>query len=77
MSDTPKNRAIRTAKVVSGYDAIDYAESRGSPLRKYADPTEGPRDGLTRSAALAVAREDPSLIWTMTTNEEDNHVGQD
>lgn len=48
---------------LTGYAAIEYAEARDLPLRKYADPTEDARDDLTVEEAREVAAEDPSLIW--------------
>lgn len=52
-----------TMKKLTGYDAIDYARAEGLKLNKYADPTEGPRQGLTPEEAEEIAHEDPSLIW--------------
>lgn len=48
---------------ITGYEAIEYARKHGLSLRKYADPTEGARDGLSIRDANDVAREDPSLIY--------------
>ena len=48
---------------LTGQDAIAYAEAHGLTLRKYADPIEGARSGLTPDEAEDVAREDPSLIY--------------
>lgn len=55
---------------LSSYGAIAYAAARGLTLHKYADPTEGAREGLTITEALEIAREDPSLIY-LDTEEED------
>lgn len=50
--------------IITGYDAIEYAEQHGLTLGKYADPTEEARDGLTVEEAREIAAEDPSLVWT-------------
>lgn len=50
---------------ISGSEAIRLAERDGLTLRKYADPVEGERDGLTPGEALAVVREDSSLIYVI------------
>lgn len=47
---------------LTGHTAIRYARAHRLTLSKYADPTEGARDGLTPDAAERVAAEDPSLI---------------
>lgn len=44
-------------------DAIEDAISSGHSVNKHADPTEGARVGLTADEAMAVAKEDPSLIY--------------
>lgn len=48
---------------ITGMDAISWAEMFGANICKYADPTEGAREGLTMGEAWEVAREDPSLIY--------------
>lgn len=63
MSDATKPTPDPTKKRLKGAEAIDYAASRGLWLSKYADPTEGARDGLTISEARAVAEVDPGLIF--------------
>ena len=50
-------------KTITGLDAIAHAEAHGLPLSKYADPTEGAREGLTVDEAREVAAEDASLIY--------------
>jgi hypothetical protein len=45
---------------IAGRDAITYARAAGLTLSKYA---EVEREGLTVSEAVAVAAEDPSLIY--------------
>lgn len=55
---------MKTITKLTGYAATDAAESNPElRLNKYADPTEGPREGLSLDEALEVAEEDPSLIW--------------
>ena len=49
--------------IITGYDAINYAEANGLTLNKYADPIEDGRTGLTVDEARKVAAEDPGLIW--------------
>ena len=49
---------------LSGYAAIEYARRARLLLSKYADPTEGARDGLTPDEAERVALEgDQGLIY--------------
>lgn len=50
----------------TGLDAINLAEELGLTLSKYADPTEGAREGLTPDEAREVAKEDPSLVYLVT-----------
>ena len=47
----------------NGFEAIFAAKKLGVPLSKYADPVEGPREGLTVLEAEEIAREDASLIY--------------
>ena len=54
------------AHTLKGWTAIRYAEKHDEfdgELRKYADPTEDAREGLSVSQAKSVAREDPGLIY--------------
>lgn len=54
------------AHTLKGWTAIAYAEKHAAfdgELRKYADPEEGARDGLTVSQARRIAQEDPRLIY--------------
>lgn len=51
------------SNIITGYEAIDYAEQQGLTLSKYNDPIEDARDGLTVDEARQVAAEDPSLVW--------------
>lgn len=53
-------------KVIRGYEAIKLAEKYDVELHKYADPTEDARDDLSIDEARDVAREDPTLIWTVS-----------
>lgn len=48
---------------LEGYRAIEFARLHGFTVNKYADPIEGPRANIGISAALDIAREDPSLLW--------------
>jgi len=59
------NNAIDHPKgtIITGHEAIDYADFTGRPLNKYADPIEGARTWLTPDQAREIAKEDPSLIW--------------
>lgn len=50
---------------IIGRDAIHYAAAHNITLSKYADPTEGARDGLSIEEARTVAAEDPSLIYVI------------
>lgn len=55
------NNAIATR-----HDAIDYArQNPDAVICKYADPTEGAREGLTIAEAEQILREDPSLIYVV------------
>lgn len=54
------------SNVITGYAAIEYAETHPEAvLCKYADPTEGAMDDITIDYAREIAREDPSLIYTV------------
>lgn len=55
----------QNSTTVTGTKAIELAERLGLPLSKYADPTEGEREGLTVAEAREIAREDPSLIYVV------------
>lgn len=46
-----------------GHAAIEYAESHGLLLCKYADPTEGVREDVSPSEAREIAAQDPSLVY--------------
>lgn len=54
---------FRSDQRMTGHEAIQYAQRYGLTLNKYADPVEGPREGLSVEEARDVAREDPSLIY--------------
>ena len=55
---------------LTGWAAIDAAErDERVALRKYADPVEDARTGLSVQEARAIAQEDPGLIWA------DEYVG--
>lgn len=50
---------------LTGIAAINAAEALDLSLSKYADPTEGARDGLTVEEAREIAKVDASLIWAV------------
>src|SRR5690554_3044099 len=50
-------------RVLTGQAAINYAEARGKRLNKYADPLEGAREEILLEEAIALAEEDPGLVW--------------
>lgn len=52
---------------LTGYDAMDWAETYGSQLHKYADLTDGARK-ITLDEAFDIANEDPELIWTTASD---------
>jgi hypothetical protein len=54
---------MNTQTIITGYNAIEYAEKNGVTLSKYDDPIEGAREGLTIEEAISIAREDPGLIY--------------
>lgn len=50
--------------IAKGNAAIDLAATDSTViLSKYADPTEGAREGISIDEAREIAREDPSLIY--------------
>lgn len=55
--------ANNTPNIITGHDAIAYAEINGMTLNKYEDPTEDARTGLTVDEAKQVAFYDRNLIW--------------
>jgi hypothetical protein len=56
---------------LSGFAAIEYAEKAGLTLNKAANHTDPERHGLTVAAAVAIASEDPGLIWLDVPDSED------
>lgn len=48
---------------IAGWSAIELAKKHGLMLSKYADPTEGAREGLTVVEAQEIAAEDPGLVY--------------
>lgn len=52
-------------------EVIRAAADNGCSLNKYADPTEGPRTGLSVEEASAIAHEDHSLIWVQLQEGQD------
>jgi len=61
MSKSQRRRSNPTR--LHGREAIAYATRHARTLHKYADPTEGARDGVTIADAETIAAEDPGLIW--------------
>ena len=49
--------------IISGYEAIEYAEANGMTLSKYTDPVEDARENLTPDQARKIAQEDACLIY--------------
>lgn len=54
---------------MTGHKAIETAEAKGLTLSKYADPTEGAREGLSVEEARAIAAEDPGLVYVEVADE--------
>ena len=52
-----------TDKILTGHDAIDYAETHGLTLNKYSDPMEGARELVEIAEAREIAADDPALVW--------------
>ena len=50
---------------IEGSEAIRIAERDGVTLHKYADPTEGYRQGVSVAEAREIARQDASLIYCL------------
>jgi hypothetical protein len=65
---------MTTTSKITGHAAIRYARELGLTLSKYADPTEGARDGLSPDEAEQIAREDASLIWVAVDVTDDQLV---
>jgi len=55
---------------ITGTQAIKVAAVTGRLLCKYADPIEDHRADVTVEEAIEIAREDASLIWIESENEE-------
>lgn len=64
---------MTTTKLI-GMNAILWAGEYGLRLNKSADPFDGERQGLTVGEALAVADEDPSLIWVEVEDCTDTQI---
>ena len=58
---------MTNASIITGNDAIEFAERNGLTLSKYADPIEGAREGVSVDDAREIAREDASLIYVAVT----------
>lgn len=52
-----------------GWDAIRYAVANDMLLRKYADPVEDAREGVTPEQAQEIATDDPRVIYIEITGE--------
>ena len=52
-----------STNIITGREAIEYAEANGLKLNKYADPIEGARDDVLPEDAYEICNEDPTLIW--------------
>lgn len=63
--DAPQEDGTMTTTILTGREAIKAAEERGLELKKYADPVEGAREGLTVEEARQIAHEDPSLVYVV------------
>ncbi len=48
---------------LTGFSAIEYAETHGLTLSKKADTVDGPRTELSVAEAEAIATEDEGLIY--------------
>lgn len=59
---TPETRTM-IDRILTGHDAIDYAETHGLTLSKYSDPMEGAREMVEIPEAREIAADDPALIW--------------
>mgnify|MGYP001185040514 CR=1 FL=1 len=53
---------------LTGWEAIEAAKDGTLALHKYADPTEEARCNISEDEAIAVAVEDPSLIYASPTH---------
>ncbi len=56
--------------ILTGTQALEYAERNDVLLNKYNDPTEDAREGLTLSEARKIAMEDPGLIYVAVEIEQ-------
>lgn len=54
--------------IITGHDAIRLSERDGLKLRKYTDPVEGYREGLSVSEAREIVAIDASLIYVVVTH---------
>jgi hypothetical protein len=55
---------------LTGRDAVTYARAHGLTLSTHADPTATARDGVSVEDALAILREDPSLVFITIASEQ-------
>jgi len=60
-------------RVLRGHQAIEYAETHGLSLSKYADLMGCERDGLRVFEARDIASEDPELIYLVIKLKDSEH----
>lgn len=70
-----ERKDMKTIKLI-GHAAICYVEQLGGSigLSKYADPTDGGRDGIGIDEAREIARVDPSLIYFHANTAHPDHA---
>jgi hypothetical protein len=56
--------------LLTGYDAIEYAQLEGYTLNKDDDGIDGAVTGLTTAEAAAVAADRPELIWLEVSDDD-------
>jgi len=72
-ADRTSKRPLTEGKNIlrlTGFRAIEYAEKKGLTLNKHPDRIQGPRQGLSVAEGLAVAADDPALIWLDVDEDE-------
>lgn len=67
---TTNTYSILTWARETGADYRDLLHRYDGRIAKYADGTEGARDGLSTEQALSIWREDPSLLYVELTADE-------
>ncbi len=66
----PRDHEGTDTMKLTGFEAIEYAEKRGLSLNKHPDSITGPRQDLSVAEAIALAEDDPELIWLVVDREE-------